>query len=321
MKNIILSDLKKSFGLEVYEIVPVTGGLLNLKWRISTDQGELLVKQYSMERFNFERIEKIEAALQRQRILEQNGVNCPFLWQTKGRVIQWLDEQTAYMVMNFCAGHTENHKTITIPQMVSLGNTCASMHQAFAKLPANKSSRLPVFGGYTLDLLWDNFYSLSSEHQEELPEEYRKALMEQEAILKQLDRSFFASFPRDFAHEDFQPGNILFLEDCVSAVVDFDRNCFSYVWHDIGRAILSFAFSEDWLNEEKIQAFREGYSQYSMLTPGDIVNSLRLTWCIESPWWIQPGFFGECEETPKRFREELVWLTRNWFELEALLHL
>lgn len=319
MENSIIVDLKDSYGLTCNHITPVTGGLLNQKWKVSTEKGELLVKQYSTQRFRREQIEKIESALQRQIILEKNGVPCPFLWQYGGRVIRWLDDKTAYMVMDFRPGKTEKPDTLTITQMRSLGGACAVMHKAFSQLPAHSVKSLPVYGGYTMDLLWENFNSRMMKCSPDAHVEYRKALLALEPILKQLRTEFFDKLPKGFAHEDFHSGNILFDVDCVSAVIDFDRNCYSYIWHDIGRAILSFALEGNIMNTEKVCAFLEGYSQHSVLTLSNIADALRLSWCIEVPWWIQPEFFGECDEIPKRFKDEMLWLTKHWFELDSLL--
>lgn len=319
MNDSIIADLKNSYGLTCNQITPVTGGLLNLKWKVSTEKGDLLVKQYSTKRFRREQIERIETALQRQIILEKNGVPCPFLWQYGDRVIRWLDDKTAYMVMDFRQGKTEKANTITIAQMRNLGSACAEMHKGFSQLIEPSVKSLPVFGGYSMDLLWENFNSSMAKCSQDIHVEYRKALFAMEPILKQLSTKFFDRLPKGLAHEDFQPGNILFNGDCVSAIVDFDRSCYSYIWHDIGRAVLSFALEGNIMNVDKVCSFREGYSQHSELTLPNIADALRLSWCIETPWWIQPEFFGECDEIPKRFKEEMLWLTEHWFEIDSLL--
>lgn len=319
MENSIIADLKDNYGIICNQITPITGGLLNLKWKVSTEKGELLVKQYSTKRFRREQVERIESALQRQIILEKKGVPCPFLWQYGDRVIHWVDDKTAYMVMDFCSGKTEKANTITITQMRSLGSACAVMHKAFSKLLESSVKSLPAFGGYTMDLLWESFSSRMTKCSPNVHVEYQKALLALEPILKQLSTEFFDKFPKGLTHEDFHPGNILFHVDCVSAVVDFDRNCYSYIWHDIGRAILSFALEGNVMNVEKVYAFLEGYSQHLELTLPNIADALRLSWCIETPWWIQPEFFGECDEIPRRFKDEMLWLTEHWFEIDSLL--
>lgn len=315
MEESIIADLKESYGITFNQITPVTGGMLNLKWKVSTEKGDILVKQYSNKRFRREQIERIESAL----LLKKNGVPCPFLWQCGDRVIRLLDDKTAYMVMDFHSGNTESPDTITVSQMYSLGSTCAVMHRAFSQLPTHSVKILPGFGGYTMDLLWEYFNSSMMKYSPDNHVEYRKALLALEPILKQLNNEFFDKFPKGFTHEDFQPGNILFDVDCISSVIDFDRNCFSYIWHDIGRAILSFALEGNIMNVEKVCAFLEGYSQHSALTLSNIADAFRLSWCIEIPWWIQPEFFGECGEIPKRFKNEMLWLTEHWFEIDSLL--
>ncbi len=319
MEDKVIADLKKSYGITCYQIAPVSGGLLNLKWKVSTDKGELLVKQYSTQRFRRDQIEWIESVLQRQIILEKRGFPCPCLWQNAGRVIRWMDEKTIYMVMSFCPGKTESSETVTIAQMRSLGSACAAMHKMFAQLPEPSDKSLPGFGGYTMDQLRESFESRMMQCTQDTPVEYRKALLALEPVLKRLNTGFFGHFPKGFAHEDFQPGNILFHGDRVSAIVDFDRNCYSYIWHDVGRAVLSFALEGGTMNVGKVCAFREGYSQHSELSMRDVAGALRLSWCIETPWWIQPKFFEECDEIPKRFRDEMLWLTEHWFELDSLL--
>jgi Mn2+-dependent serine/threonine protein kinase len=127
--EIILKDLKKHYGIKTIEnITPVMGGLMNLKWKITTEIGYLLVKQYSMERFRRDQLDKIESALQRQIIVHNAGVKCPKLYTVNNVVIRWVDDVTAYMVMDFCEGKTENYETATLPQLYSLGKESATMH-------------------------------------------------------------------------------------------------------------------------------------------------------------------------------------------------
>lgn len=174
MESNIIADLKNSYGITYNQITPVTGGLMNLKWKITTEQGELLVKQYSMKRFNRDRMDRIEAALQRQMILEQHGVPCPLIWPCGGRAIRWLNDQTAYMVMDFYPGKTEKPDTITVTQMHSLGSACAVMHRAFSRIPVPPDARLPVSGGYTPAALWDNYSFCRDTCAPEAPAEYRE---------------------------------------------------------------------------------------------------------------------------------------------------
>ena len=319
MKDSIIADLKDSYRLTCNQITPVTGGWLNQKWKVSTDKCDLLVKQFSNKRFSRDKLKLVEFALQRQIILEKNGVPCPSIWQCGGHSIRLLDNETAYMVMDFRLGKVENPNTITIMQMHSLGSACGLMHKAFSQLPVLSVKGFPINNREVIDSLWANFHARMQECSSSTPIEYRKAVLAQEPILKQLTNKFFDKLPKGIAHEDFSSDNILFDVDCVSAIIDFDRNHYSYIWHDIGRAILSFALKDNRMNMEKIYAFLEGYSQHLMLTLPNIADALRLSWCIEVPWWIQPEFFRENRGKAVRFRDEILWLTDHWFEIDSLL--
>lgn len=315
MDSRIRADLKAHFGIEFHQMHPVTGGLLNQKWKIVTEQGELLVKQYSTKRFDRAKLERIESALERQVLLEAQGVPCPRLWQRQGRILRWIDEETVYMVMEFCVGRTQPAAATTLAQMRSLGSACARMHQAFSRLAVPPEPALPVSGGYTLELL----RAPRADCPVDAPAAYWQARAALEPMIQALDPGSFDRFHLGYAHEDFHSGNILFEEDGVSAIVDFDRNGYSYPAHDIGRALLSFALEGQRLNTAKVRAFADGYAQHAPLTMQDLADALRLTWCIEQVWWIQPQYFGPCSATPQRFREEMQWLTGHWPDLDTLM--
>lgn len=51
MEDKIIADMQESYGIICEQIIPVSGGLLNRKWKVS-DEGDILVKQYSTKRFN-----------------------------------------------------------------------------------------------------------------------------------------------------------------------------------------------------------------------------------------------------------------------------
>lgn len=317
MLSRILPDLKKSYGIHIIRVSPITGGWLNRKWRIETPEGEFLIKQFSNRRFHAVQLALIESALQRQMLLQERGVLCPEIQRCAGRAIRLLDDQTAYMVMEFCPGKVETPDTVTCAQMRSLGRACGQMHAAFLEVPVRGVSGFPTCGRRVIDALWDNFHARVRACTPEDPDEYRKALFASESVLKQLTCAFFDRLPKGIGHEDFSGDIMLFDGARLSAIVDFDRNCYSYFWHDIGRALLSFAWSTDGLNHARIQAFMEGYAAHGTLKLPAVADALRLAWCIETPWWIRPEFFGEAHAKVARFKDEMLWLTRNWSDLDA----
>ena len=323
MDNRIISDLKSSYGITFNEATPVTGGLMNLKWKVSIGDKELLIKQFSIERYNLEYLKQIEKSLQRQIILKQYGVACPYIWQYEGHAIRFLDDVTAYMVMDFHSGHIESPQTITIRQMYSLGDACGLMHKEFQKLPEHlKADKYyPITGKQTLANLWKHYNDSRQTDEFKTMSEFNKAVLALEHILNKLDAAYLDSLPKGIAHEDFSPDNMLFHDDCISVILDFDRSKYNYLWHDIGRAILSFTLKDNRINTDKVKAFVEGYSKHMKQTLPDIADALRVAWCVEVPWWIQPKFFGDNHAKVIRFKDEMLWLTEHFNELDSILGL
>lgn len=319
MTDGIREDLLYSFGLNCREIRPVTGGWMNEKWRVTTDSGEFLVKRFSMQRFSMEKIQRIEAALKRQAAVHAAGVRCPRILLHENRVIRILDENTAYMVMEFCAGRVETVQTITIPQLRSLGEACGLMHKAFLQLSQEAAEGYPIDDQHTIDLMWENYRERERESEVISLPGYREAVLALRPILEGIDAAFFARLPKSVAHEDFSPDNMLFRGDELAAILDFDRNHYHYRWHDIGRAILSLALVENRLAMDRVEAFRAGYTAYLPLTLQNIADALRLTWCVEIAWWIRPEFFEKSHQKVERFRDEILWMTAHWQEIDGLL--
>ncbi|MEG1427661.1 MAG: phosphotransferase [Oscillospiraceae bacterium] len=314
----IVEDIQKSYGITCGEIASVAGGWLNLKWKISAEQGNFLVKQFSFERFTPENLRQIEAALQRQMLVKQDGVLCPYILPYKGHAIRLFDDKTAYMVMDFCSGKTENAQTSTEIQMKSLGSACGTMHKAFQKIPYSSVKGFPLNDEDFIALVRENFSLRTKDDSFHTDSEYQRAVLAQKPIIDCLSTDFLKRLPKGISHEDFAADNLLFYGDSLWAIIDFDRNQYNYIWHDVGRAILSFALENNELNLKKILAFVDGYSQKFPLTMQDIPNILRMSWCIEAPWWIQPSTFHQNTEKVIRFKHEILWLTEHWFELDSL---
>ena len=319
MNPSICSDIKTSYGIVCRAITPINGGWMNQLWRADTDHGELLIKQFSLKRYTKAKLADIESALQRQMALKKDGIPCPHIYLCGHSAIRFLNDTTAYMVMDFQEGRNKSFASITLPQMESLGDVCARMHRSFSRLPVRGVKGFPIDSRAFLSGLWENYHTRTQALSPDDPPAYRQALLTQEPILSQLTDTFFERLPKGIAHEDFTFDNILFHENGISCILDFDRNQYSFVWHDIGRALLCFALHEGNLRRDYVLAFLNGYNRHLPLSRRDLADALRISWCIEILWWIQPDYFTmePCKAT--RFRDEILWLTKHWEELDFLL--
>ena len=319
MDAVIREDLKKTFGWERMQIEEIEGGWMNRKWKITTAAGIFLVKQFSRKRFGERQLLQIRDALVRQTAVREDGVPCPAILYADGQPMRFLGDasKTVYMVMTFCDGHMETPDTVTAEQMYSLGGTCGNMHRAFRRFSPDGVKGYPMDGERLLEELRENF-RLRRNDPSPSPE-YHAAVDAQEKILAALDPTFFERLPKGIAHEDFAPDNLLFDAQGVTAVLDFDRCSYGFRYHDAGRALMSLAWNRGTLDPEKVLAFIDGYAAYLPLTPADVPDILRITWCIEAPWWVRPEFFADCAPKVARFRDEILWLTENWFGLDSFI--
>lgn len=314
----IRDDIKASLGIECREVTPVEGGWLNKKWKVETDGGTMLVKQYSNKRFSLSGMDAIDRAMDWQMALYGRGVKCVRIHPIDGHAIRTLNDGTKYMVMDFCAGEPGNPDTITLPRLRSLGEACGKMKREFAALPVQGARDYPIDSGAVIAVLQAYHDKRTAELTPAEPEEYRRMLAAQEEILASLTADWLDGLAKSLTHEDFSPDNMLFDEDGVTAILDFDRARYGFVLHDVGRILLSLALVNGRLDGERIRAFAEGYRRHLPFGAKELADALKITWCVEVSWWIHPALWREPKEKIRRFRDELCWLTENFARLDLL---
>ena len=307
MNDVLLRDLAEIFHLIPRSITPVTGGWMNRKWKITADGGDFLVKQYSLQRFGERQLQQIDQALRRQMRLHAAGIPCPRILLCGDCVLRWADAETVYMVMEFFPGGSVTPETVTLRQMHSLGDTLGHIHREFAHIPPDGVKGYPMDGAAGIDALRSHSRTSS----------FAAAMIQ--PILEKLPPPLFSVLPRGIAHEDFTPDNILFNDAGVAAVLDFDRNQYSFLHHDIGRALLSLAWRDGAFDSRMADALCRGYAAHLPLTEADLADALRITWCIEAPWWIREDIRTGGSPKVRRFLDEILWVGENWDALDALV--
>lgn len=313
METRLLNDLKLAYGLEFQHIEAIPGGWLNRLWRA----GDLLIKQYSPERFRPHQLAAIEKALQRQDAVREAGIPTPRILPCEGRLMRHLDEQNAYVVMEFSPGRNEQPETITLGQMKSLGAHCARMHQVFEELSPTGVKGYPLDTAQLLKNLHTHAIIARDSLSASDSPDCQRAVLALQPVLDDLSPTVLDGIPQGISHEDFTPDNLLFDSDGLQSIIDFDRNQYLFPWHDIGRALLSFALMNGELRRDLVSAFVEGYAAVRPFER--IADALRVTWCIEAPWWIHPRSFAMQPCKASRYRDEIAWVTERWFELDNLV--
>jgi homoserine kinase type II len=313
----IKAALENRFGLSVINKTPIDRGLLNLKWKIETDRGNFLVKQFNPKRHPGSKLEKVKGALCYQNKLKDQALCCPRIFGHGSQLITETPNGIKFVIMEFCQGELVKAGNINELQAYSLGSQCAIMHGLLNDESTEKGTATWIVPNRQ-ELLnrWDEKWNGLADKC--LPETI-EILKIQRLIFENIDTGIFSECQQGWAHSDLWCDNVLFFSDRISAILDFDRLQYIYPELDIARALLSFALDNNHMKMEIVNAFIAGYNTQGNISMEDVLRSIKLSYCLESFWWIG-GEFEINNGPPTRFQHEMEWLTFNWYRLNEIFH-
>lgn len=323
VENSILVEIKETIermlSIRVTEYAEINRGLLNLKWKVITNNGTLFIKQYSEERYptsNEKRLNRLNTALLIQKRLSEKGIRCPHILTFNEEVILRTKRNIRFIITEYRDGNLINAGKINCNQFHDLGIELGKIHSLVNNQIDEKAiPRWVVPSKEQLIAEWNENWILTNGRN---TADINAFLKLQKEIFENIDINIFEGSKPGWAHSDLWCDNILFYTDSLSAILDFDRFQYIYPELDISRAILSFALDDNCLRLDAVKAFMDGYNQFGNITADDIIRSLKLLYCLESFWWINNDSFNS-EGPPKRFADEMVWLSINWLNLEKIL--
>lgn len=314
----IKETIERLFSIRVIDYVEINRGLLNLKWKVITNKGTLFIKQYNEERYptsDEKRFNRLNTALLIQKSLSEEGIRCPHIITFHGEVILRTKQNIRFIITEYREGDLINAGKINCNQFHDLGVELGKIHSIVnSKIDEKAIPRwvIPSKEGLIAD--WNENWRLMKDRN---TADINAFLKLQKEIFENIDISIFEASKSGWAHSDLWCDNILFYPDSLSAIIDFDRFQYIYPELDISRAILSFALDNNCLRMDVVKAFIEGYNRFGNITADDIIRSLKLLYCLESFWWLNIDSFNS-DGPPKRFAEEMVWLSINWLNLEEI---
>lgn len=314
-------DLKKDaedrFDLRIYKNMPIKRGWLNQKWKIETNKGTFLLKQYNRERIKKYDIDTIRTALQTQNRCFKHGVPCPELLGHGGEhLLHQTSNGELYTIMDFMEGNLISAGNANPEQMESLGSAIGRLHSLLndKTLPPKKET---MFNIPAIQDRVDYWNSVLLECDEKGLTELRPFIILQEEATSKMVKEDFENLTPGWCHRDLWVDNLLFSSDAAKAILDFDRMNYDFLELDIGRIIISACLHNDTINREAVHAFIEGYCHTNELSLVRVIQSLRLVWYMESTWWI--SIIEHEGEPPKRFAHEMNWLAKRLDKLEDIL--
>lgn len=309
----IFETISRLFGMQIQDYNQIYLGFKNLKWQIKTDAGDLFVKQYNKQRYPKHRIPGLEKALQIQNKLFDEGLPCPELFSHNGKFLLNTEGGERFVWMGFNKGFTLPPGSANPSQMYSLGKIIGNMHVLLEENIALEPLHWDI---QSKPELLENWSDRWKEANALGCGKTIKRLETQRRILEQNDTDLFSECEIGWAHWDLFADNILFNENEVASILDFDRMNVVYTDFDISRPILSCCIHDNKIRLECVSAFVSGYREFKPLPFEKLVRSVKLTWWREAEWLRveKPR-----DSTPlKRFRKENVWIADHWHQLEDL---
>jgi homoserine kinase type II len=315
----VFAHMAGTYGVTVTGYTQTFLGLLNMKWTVSSADGPRFVKCYHPKRYNLSDPDlnrQVERSLSVQHDLHLRGGICPDVYSARGRHLQQSPEGYYYAVMQPAEGAPPKAGEVGATRMYRLGRATGQMHTLLQTLPAEGTSWKPSHAG--LSGKWQANREAALASAESHPAVIR-AIERQGDILQTLDPAMFDGLEPGWAHWDFWVDNFLFDADDHVQVIDFDTVQYSYPEIDTARALLSGAWHEGALQREAAAAFLAGYREQHDFPAGRLPVALKLLWCREAHWWLRASMLTHASIPPKRFAEELIWLTEQWDRLDELL--
>ncbi|WP_339289311.1 phosphotransferase [Paenibacillus sp. FSL E2-0201] len=319
-EEMILEDLIKtfhqSFGLNVIETTSIKRGWLNLKWKVTTDAGGFLFKQYNKERYKLYNPEELLLALSQQIRLYDQGLACPQVLTQNENIFLESGNGERFIVMAYCQGKIMSPGKTNIHQIYDLGRATGKMHRLLNDgtlgmnnspqfNPPSREARLAHW-----NVVWHECKGIGKPLLLADIEAQIKATEEMNIELLELLQT-------GWAHRDLWVDNLLFNDNGLSAILDFDRLKYDYPQLDVARAVMSCALDDD-LDVSLASAFMEGYSEEREVIEGYLTHSLQLLWYMESTWWINANM-DQHSIPPARFAKEMIWLAENQKNMSSLL--
>ncbi|MHA7105544.1 homoserine kinase [Bacillus toyonensis] len=305
------------FEFKIRNAIPIHRGWLNLKWKLETDAGDFVLKQYNQERYKMYNSDLLIQALQQQQRLHNNGVSCPRVLIYKNNVMHISKSDERFIVLEHKEGSLVSPGKVNQKEIHSLGQTIGYMHNLLNDGSLIKGEN-PKFVPPTKEARLKHWEEKRREVEKLGKEHILPYIKLQQEATQLVNTEQFHNSQRGWVHRDLWVDNFLFHNDKVSAILDFDRMDYDYVELDIGRVVISCALSDGVLNKSLVASFLEGYRNEVDFPVGNIVQAIQMLWYMESTWWIHANM-DQHSVPPSRFADEMNWIAENYSVLHNIL--
>ncbi|MCH7784807.1 MAG: homoserine kinase [Bacteroidetes bacterium] len=261
------SDLEKivvPYQIEVVDFTPIDGGNANSNYHIRAKEGEYMLT--IAEEKSLQQVQNLATLL--QWLGEHHFSTSQVHASITGEIVTQYAEKPI-LVKKWIYGTV--HENFSADELRQIGNSMAQLHQ----IPV--PHYLPKLHPY-------GYQVFSTVIDKRLDTEYEYWLKER---LQFLEKNLPENLPRGLVHGDIFFDNVLFENNKIKAIIDFEEACNYYFIFDLGMGVLGLCRTDGKIDLAKTRALIKGYEQVRSL---DFLEKDSLQLFIEygaiaTSWW------------------------------------
>lgn len=296
---------------------------------IVSERGKFLLKRRSLGRIQTDRIRFTHEVLYH---LIGQGFPSPKLFPTRDGRAAWLQQREyIYELFDFVSGESFRQTTEEAEQA---GKQLAIFHQMTDGFEPPHLAAAPRGDYHDTPGVRTGLYSISgslkshdsfSGDEAELATLVQALLSSYDAAADQVNQHNFSSLSERITHCDWHPGNLVFRNQQVVGVIDYDAVRLSRRIVDVANGALQFsmmaggdpAFWPDELDEARFTAFLQGYESIQTNNPDErtclvpLMIEALISECV--PPITQTGLVGRWSgyRVLQMVRRKVTWLANN----------
>ena len=261
------SDLEKivaPYQIEVVDFTPIDGGNTNSNYHIQAKKGEYMLT--IAEEKSLQEVQRLASLL--QCLGEHHFLTSPVHASITGEMVTQYAGKPILVKKWVCGTVSENFSTDELSQ---IGSSMAQLHQ----IPV--PDYLPKSHPYGQQVF-------SSVIGKGLDTKYEHWLKERLQFLK---KHLPEDLPRGLVHGDIFFDNVLFENNKIKAIIDFEEACNYYLIFDLGMGVLGLCRTGGKIDLNKARALIKGYEQIRSLgfPERDSLQLFIEYAAIATSWW------------------------------------
>ncbi len=250
-----LETILAPYHIEVKSFAPVVGGNANSNYRIHGSDGEYMLT--IMEEKSLPEVQKLATLI--QWLGEHRFLTPPVYPTATGEMVTQYAGKPV-MVKKWIYGDV--HEELNADKLRQIGSAMARLHQIpapdyLAKLPPYGDEFFSIVIGYGKDAMFESWL---------------------DDRLRFFKENVPGKLPRGLIHGDVFFDNVLFENDQIKAIIDFEEVRNYYLISDLGMGVIGLCISEKKIDLTKVRNLVMGYER---IRPLDILEKESLKLFIE----------------------------------------